>query len=95
MTCGSEKASSSNKEPNVDLVCQLGKRLQVDAILMYSIYDTSDDDEVEVFLINPTTRKKYHSKDRSNFSAKSDLLLSVLKSLTEKVFTDYESEKLK
>ncbi len=56
--------TSSSFTPNVDLICNIGKKLHVDAILTYYIYVGSYSEPVDVdgFLINVNTRKIYHER---------------------------------
>jgi len=89
------KSFFSDKEPNVDLICQVGKQLKVDAVLLYYIIDRIHDDDVKIFLINVKTGKKYYAEDRIDFRSDSGVLLFSLKHLTEKIITDYEGEELK
>ena len=58
------KNTSSSFTPNVDLICNIGKKLHVDAILTYYIYvgPVNETIDVDAFLINVNTRKIYHER---------------------------------
>jgi tetratricopeptide (TPR) repeat protein len=76
--------------PNVDLICNIGKKLNVDAILTYyiSIRDYSEPIDVDAFLINVKTKKIYHAR-RSDQSAPYDVTIQF-QMVTNIVYGAYE-----
>jgi len=78
--------------PNVDLICNIGKKLHVDAILTYYIYvgPTGAPVDVDAFLINVNTRKIYHER-----SSGQDIPYNVtldFQMVTNKVYDAYEKD---
>ena len=86
------KNNFSSFTPNVDLICNIGKKLHVDAILTYYIYvgSYSDPIDVDAFLINVKTQKIYHERI-SGQSQPYDVTLEF-QAVTNKVYAAYEKD---
>ena len=52
-------------KPNIDLICELGKELKVDAIITFWIYYDSTDQIVNAFFIDINQRKAIEALERS------------------------------
>ena len=78
--------------PNVDLICNIGKKLHVDAVLTYyiNVPPIHDDTVVDAFLININTRKIYH--ERSSGQSYPYSVTLEFKMATNKVYDDYEKD---
>ena len=78
--------------PNVDLICNIGKKLHVDAILTYYIYvgSYSEPINVDAFLINVNSKKIYHEKS-SGINAPYNVILEF-QMVTNKVYAAYEKD---
>jgi len=84
------KKGFSGWTPNVDLVCTLGRQLQVDAILMYYIDVTAADPDKGTsvgFLIDVNTQKIYRAKSRTESYEEEGERMNY--KLTQKVFKAY------
>jgi hypothetical protein len=84
-----KKSYFGNYKPNVELICKLGRKLNVDFILFYylevSISVNDVPDQIEVFLINITTKRLYAEKH--NFLATWESAVDPsTKMITETVF---------
>jgi len=86
------KNTSSSFTPNVDLICNIGEKLHVDAILTYYIYvgSYSEPIDVDAFLINVNTKKIYHERS-SGISAPYNVTLEF-QMATNKVYDAYEKD---
>jgi len=86
------KNTSSSFTPNVDLICNIGKKLHVDAILTYYIYvgHVNQNIDVDAFLINVNTRKIYHERS-SNQNYPYNVTLEF-QMATNKVYEAYEKD---
>jgi hypothetical protein len=86
------KNTSSSFTPNVDLICNIGEKLHVDAILTYYIYvgSYSEPIDVDAFLINVNTKKIYHERS-SGISAPYNVTLEF-QMATNKVYNAYEKD---
>jgi hypothetical protein len=86
-----KKSTFSKSKVNLDLICRLGKQLQVDAVLIYSIYIAPIKQTADIILIDIKT-KKTHSKTEGMYV---NTLSPGIKDLTENFFVDYVNEKYK
>lgn len=96
------RSAFSEVEPNIDLICRVGRELQVDVVLMYDLFVSSFSEVfwqshghhfMRVFLINLKTKEKYYAKGiTTNFDFDG---FDQVKSLTEKVFNDFEKYETK
>jgi len=86
------KSTSSSFTPNVDLICNIGEKLHVDAILNYYIYvgSYSESIDIDAFLINVKTKKIYHERS-SGISSPYNVTLEF-KVATNKVCDAYKKE---
>jgi len=91
-----KKGYLSNYKPNVELICKLGRKLNVDFILFYNfelaISINPLPDQIEVFLINITTKKLYAEKHRF-LSTWDATVHPPTKMITEKVFNNFARDK--
>jgi hypothetical protein len=87
-----KKNTSSSFTPNVDLICNIGKKLHVDAVLTYYIYVGSiySNVDVDAFLININTRKIYH--ERSSGQSYPYNVTLEFQMATNKVYDDYKKD---
>ena len=87
-----KKNTSSSFTPNVDLICNMGKKLHVDTVLTYYIYVGSIylDVNVDAFLIDINTRKIYH--ERSSGTSYPYNVTLEFKIATNKVYDDYKKD---
>lgn len=82
------------KEPNVDYICQVGKKLKVDAVLMYNTVSLDPfNPRIIVVLIGVNDGKCYTEKDTGYFWTRKRLLAG-LKKVTEKVFKNFQENNL-
>ncbi len=82
------------KEPNVDYICQIGKKLKVDAVLMYNTVSLDPfNPRIIVILIGVNDGKCYTEKDTGYFWTHKRLLAG-LKKVTEKVFKNFQENNL-
>ena len=86
-----EKSLFSEKKVNLDLICRLGRQLQVDAVLIYSIYIDTRKQTADIILIDIKTKKAYSRTEGIYVNT----LSSDIKNLTEDFFIDYVNEKYK
>ncbi len=86
-----KKSTDSRSKVNLDLICRLGRQLQVDAVLIYSIYIEPRKQNADIILID-IKAKKVFSKTGEIYVR---TLSSDIKDLTENFFTDYVNEKYK
>jgi hypothetical protein len=86
-----EKSTVSKSKVNLDLICRLGRQLQVDAVLIYSIYIAPMKQTADIILIDIKTKKAY-SKTEGIYVR---TLSPNIKDLTENFFIDYVNEKYK
>jgi hypothetical protein len=86
------KTTSSSFTPNVDLICSIGKKLHVDAVLTYYITVGSvySDCDVNAFLVDINKRKIYH--ERSSGQSYPYNVTLDFKMTTNKVYDDYEKD---
>jgi hypothetical protein len=88
-------SSSTSEKPNVDLICQLGEKLQVDAILTYYTYAYTDSHELfgdfTVSLINVRTKKTYSEKQTCSirWSLDQDLNKAI-----KKLYINFEKDSI-
>jgi tetratricopeptide (TPR) repeat protein len=86
-----KESSPTSKEPNCDLICQIGDKLQVDAILTYYTYVYSDaHDKLGDFnfaLINVRTKKNYSEKQTCSLKWGFD---EKLNNLIKKLYISFE-----
>ena len=82
------------KEPNVDYICQIGKKLKVDAVLMYNTVSLDPfNPRIIVILIGVNDGKCYTEKDSGYFWTHKRLFAG-LKKVTEKVFKNFQENNL-
>ena len=80
----------SDREPNVDLIYELGNKLKIDFVVMYRFkYDSLNWDS-SLYIIDAKTKKIYSKTDSIAIYA----LYKHLPSFTEKVFLDFERDNL-
>ena len=72
-----------------DLICNIGKKLHVDAILAYCIY-VSELIDVNAFLINVKTKKMYH--ERSSGQGTPYNVTLEFQMATNKVYDAYKKD---
>jgi hypothetical protein len=88
----------SKAKLNTDLIYEIGAKLNVDVVLLYSItgrdMSVSDTelDPIEVFLIDLRSRKTYHINRRESISTYKDSVNVELELLTNKVLAKFVSE---
>ena len=81
----------SEAKPNTNLIRSLGKKLQVDAVLIYDLYVNPDvGNSIKVFLINVKTQNTYHSKD--DFISWPFQPTLSFQFVTNKVYADFEKD---
>jgi len=84
----------ANINPNVDYICQIGKKLKVDAVLIYKTVCVNPlYPRIIVILIGVNDGKCYTEKD-SGFFWTHKRLLAGLKKVTEKVFKNFQENNL-
>ncbi|MCP4629304.1 MAG: DUF1566 domain-containing protein [bacterium] len=86
-----KKSTFSKSKVNLDLICRLGRQLQVDAVLIYSIDIDHFKQNADIILIDIKTKKAYSKTE----GIKERMLSSDIKDLTENFFIDYVNEKYK
>jgi adenylate cyclase len=86
-----KKGIFSKSKVNLDLICRLGRQLQVDAVLIYSIYLDTMKQTADIILIDIKTKKAYSKMEGVYVKT----LSSDIKELTENSFIDYVNEKYK
>jgi len=86
-----KKSIFSERKVNLDLIHRLGKQLQVDAVLIYSIYIAKRKQTADIILIDIGTKKAY-SKTEGIYV---NTLSSDIKNLTRNFFIHYVNEKYK
>jgi len=84
-----KKSYFSKKKVNTDLICKLGRQLQVDAVLMYSIFIETIKQTADIILIEVETQKVYFRTETIYVRA----LNSDIKKLTENLLVEYVNEK--
>jgi hypothetical protein len=86
------KNNFSSFTPNVDLICNIGKKLHVDAIITYYIYvgSYSEPIDVDAFLISVKTKKIYHQRS-SGISSPYNVTLEF-QMATNKVYDAYRKD---
>ncbi len=88
----------SKAKLNTDLIYEIGAKLNVDVVLLYSItgrdMSVSDTelDPIEVFLIDLHSKKTYHINRRESISTYKDSVNVELELLTNKVLAKFVSE---
>jgi len=91
----SKESSSTSSEPNVGLICQLGEKLQVDAILTYYTHAYNDSHELfgdfTVSLINVRTKKTYSEKQTCSIRWKLD---QDLNKVIKKLYINFEKDSM-
>lgn len=89
-----KKSFMADLEPRIDLVCEIGKQLQVDAVLIYHIEVHPADPpngSISIFLINVKTGKMYHARDQ--VSCFDDDGYKMSKDITKKIFSHFIKDK--
>jgi hypothetical protein len=86
-----KKSTFSKSKVNLDVICRLGRQLQVDAVLIYSIYIDHMKQNADIILIDIKTKKAYSKTEGIEVR----MLSSDIKDLTENFFIDYVNEKYK
>ena len=82
------------KEPNVDSICQIAKKLKVDAVLIYhNTYLEPLKPAISVFLIDVGGGKCYTEKYSEVFTSRKTFV-NGLKKATEKVFKNFQENNL-
>jgi hypothetical protein len=91
----SKESSSTSSEPNIGLICQLGEKLQVDAILTYYTHAYNDSHELfgdfTVSLINVRTKKTYSEKQTCSIRWKLD---QDLNKVIKKLYINFEKDSM-
>jgi hypothetical protein len=87
----SKKGLFSKDKMNLDLIYRLGSQLQVDAVLIYSIFIDTMKQNADITLIEIQTKKAYSRTEQIYVKT----LNSDIKRITENFFIDYVSEKYK
>ena len=84
-------------KPNVELVCKVGRKLNVDLVLYFNLESNIGSVEetplyIEAYLINVKTKKHYYKKYNlgGNLGEGVD---TEAKIITEKVFNDFTKDK--
>jgi hypothetical protein len=86
-----KKSTFSKSKVNLDLICRLGRQLQVDAVLIYSIYIAPMKQNADIILIDIKTKKAYFKTEGIYVRT----LSSDIKDLAENFFINYVNEKYK
>ena len=85
---------SITKEPNVDSICQIGKKLKADAVLIYhNTYLEPLRPVISVFLIDVGGGKCYTEKYSEVFKSRKTFV-NRLKMATEEVFKNFQENNL-
>jgi len=81
---------SSGKIPNIDLICQLGQKMEVDRVLMYSFLwdDQGHSWDTYIYIIDVKVKKSYSKTDSFSYMG----LHHGINTFTEKFFAAYENE---
>ncbi len=89
----------SKSKLNTDLIYEIGAKLNVDVVLLYSIagrdksVGETELDPIEVFLVDLNNKKTYHVNRPRSISTYQDSVNLELELLTNKVLTKFESER--
>ena len=59
-----KKSTFSKSKVNLDLIIRLGRQLQVDAVLIYSIYISTTEQTADIILIDIKTKKAYSKTEK-------------------------------
>jgi hypothetical protein len=88
-----KESSSTSEQPNVGLICQLGEKLKVDAILTYYTYTYANSHEVfgdfTVSLIKVGAKKAYSEKQTCSLRYDMD---KEFKKAIDKLYMNFEKD---
>jgi hypothetical protein len=88
-----KESSSTSEQPNVGLICQLGEKLKVDAILTYYTYTYANSHEAfgdfTVSLINVGAKKAYSEKQTCSLRYDMD---KEFKKAIDKLYMNFEKD---
>jgi hypothetical protein len=91
---------SKQKRLNLDLICNLGTQLQIDAVLVCWFYIVENEQIMQAYLINVKNRKIFHSTDADDFGKNYgwglqyyNELPKIAKELLSSVFEQFQSVK--
>jgi hypothetical protein len=81
-----------HKNPNIDLICRIGQKIEIDLVLLYSFLWGSQGHGWDTFIyIVDVKNKKIYSK---NYSIDYSSVHYGIKAFTEKFFATYEKDHL-
>jgi hypothetical protein len=86
-----EESTFSKSKMNLDLIIRLGRQLQVDAVLISSVYIRARGQYADIILIDMETKKTYSKTGEVYMKG----LSSDIKYITEDLFIDYVNQKYK
>ena len=86
------KGFFSGKNPNIDLICRIGQKIEVDLVLTYSfLWDSQGHGwDINIYFVDVKNKKSYSK----NYSISIYSVAFGIKTLTEKFFAAYEKDNL-